>query len=209
MKPTIFSMNTPLKTGGQRRVGESTASSAQIGANRMTLKPRYATNIRARARAARWRSSCALLNNCWVRKEQRHALVVQPRSRRSCRSRSEPMRSRTESTPSTAAAQDGKMADPLACISIRTRAPRFPAPRCGRVVMISRTAARDCRITPRAMSRSEPRPPASRLREPAETDVFSSISRSAARRRRAGRSAAALRRELAAWPAGARGRTGH
>ena len=41
MKPTIFSMNTPLKIGGTSAGSvASTASRAQIGANRMTLKPR-------------------------------------------------------------------------------------------------------------------------------------------------------------------------
>ena len=41
MKTTILSMNTPLKTGGTSAGSvSSTASSAQIGANRMTLKPR-------------------------------------------------------------------------------------------------------------------------------------------------------------------------
>jgi hypothetical protein len=41
MKPTILSMNRPLKTGATSEGSvASTASSAQIGANSTTLKPR-------------------------------------------------------------------------------------------------------------------------------------------------------------------------
>ena len=40
-KPTILSMNTPVKTGGTAAGSvKSTASIAAIGANRITLKPR-------------------------------------------------------------------------------------------------------------------------------------------------------------------------
>jgi hypothetical protein len=41
MKPTIFSMNTPLNTGATIAGSvRSTASMAQTGANRTTLNPR-------------------------------------------------------------------------------------------------------------------------------------------------------------------------
>ena len=50
--PTIFSIKTPVKIGGTAAGSvKSTASMAAMGANRMTLNPRYATNIK-RTRAA-------------------------------------------------------------------------------------------------------------------------------------------------------------